>query len=149
MTLNDIFKRLCDIDRDAQALLSQAGFTSDDGLGPQVRPNPDDPDDRFLRDRAESLLQPFEELHEELRYLGTPAHGEYTLQLFPNGRYGYCDEYGRHHIFTCGSTLEAKIRDNYGRQHWVRTRIEHDGSGYFLWGHGSIPLPGLAVRERR
>lgn len=148
MTIDHIFERLCGIDRDAQALLEQAGFTSDDGLGPQVRPDPDDPDARFLRDNAENLLQPFVELHEELRYLRTPAHGEYTLQLFPNGRYGYYDEEGRDHIFTCGKTLEAKIHDNYGRQHWVRTRIEHDGSDYFLWGHGLIPLSGLTIRER-
>lgn len=148
MTLDHIFERLCGIDRDAQVLLSQAGFNSDHGLDPQVRPDPDDPDDRFLRDKAESLLQLFVELHEELHYLATPAHGEYTLQLFPNGRYGYCDEDGRNHIFTCGKTLEAKIHDNYGHLHWVRTRIEHDGSDYFLWGHGLVPLSGLTIRER-
>ena len=148
MTINHIFEHLCSIDRDAQALLEQAGFTSEDGLGAQVRLDPDDPDERFLRDHAENLLQPFVELHEELRYLRTPAHGEYTLQLFPNGRYGYCDEEGRDHIFTCGKALEAKIHDSYGCQHWIRSRIEHDGSDYFLWGHGRLPLSGLTIRER-
>lgn len=83
MTLNHIFERLCGIDRDAQALLRLAGFTSDGGLGPQVRPNSDDPDDRFLRDKAESLLQPFAELHEELRYLETPTHGNTLCSSFP------------------------------------------------------------------
>ena len=148
MTINHIFERLCSIDRDAQALLDQTGFTSDNGLGPQVRQNPDDPDERFLRDNAASLLSTFVELHEELRYLRTPTHGEYTLQLFPNGRYGYYSEDGRKHIFTCGKTLEAKIHDNYGRQQWVRSRIEHDGSDYFLWEHGLVPLSGLTIRER-
>lgn len=148
MTLNDIFDRLCAIDRAAQALLSETGFSCDDGLGPQVCRRPDDPDDLFFRDRAQELLEPFESLHEELRYLTTPDHGEYALQLFPNGRYGYYDEDGRSHVFTCGKTLEAKIHDRYGRQRWVRTRIEHDGSGYFLWGHGLVPLSGLTIRER-
>ena len=149
MTLNDIFESLYAIDRAAQALLSEIGFTCDDTSLSQVCPKPEDPDDMFLRDRAQDLLEPFETLHEELLYLRTPAHGEYTLQLFPDGRYGYCDDDGRVHIFTCGTTLEAKIPDNYGRQHWVRTRIEHDGSDYFLWGHGLIPLSGLTIRERR
>lgn len=148
MTINHIFERLFGIDRDAQALIEQAGFTSEHGLGIQVRHDPNDPDERFLRDNAEDLLLPLAELHEELCYLRTPAHGEHTLQLFPNGRYGYYDEEGRDHILTCGRTLEAKIHDNYGRQHWIRSRIEHDGSDYFLWGHGMVPLSGLTIRER-
>lgn len=148
MTLNDIFERLYAIDRAAQALLSETGFTRDDGPFSQVCPKPDDPDALFLMDQVQDLLEPFEVLHEELRYLRAPVHGEFTLQLFPNGRYGYYDEDGRDHIFTCGKTLEAKIHDNYGRQHWVRSRIEHDGSDYFLWGHGLVPLSGLTIRER-
>lgn len=148
MTLNDIFEHLCAIDCAAQALLGETGFTSDDGLGSKVRLKPDDPDDRFLRNKAEELLDSFQTLHEELQYLSTPSHGEHTLQLLPNGRYGYYDRDGEVRIFTCGKTFEAKIRDNYGRQHWTRTRIEHDGSDYFLWGHGSVPLSGLTVRER-
>ena len=87
MTLNDIFERLCAIDRAAQELLSEAGFTCGDGLLAQVRPKTDNPDDLFLKDKAQDLLELFETLHEELRYLRTPAHGEYTLQLFPNGRW--------------------------------------------------------------
>ena len=148
MTLDYIFECLCGIDCDAQDLIKQTGFTSDDGLGLQVCPDPDNPDDRFLRDKAEDLLQLFTELHEELRYLATPDHGEHILQLFPNGRYGYCDEDGRDHMFPCGKPLEAKLHDSYGRQYWVRTRIEHDGSDYFLWGHGLVPLCGLTIRER-
>ena len=148
MTLNHIFERLCNIDRDAQTLPSLTGFTSEDGLSLQVCPDPDDPDNLFLHDKAENLLQAFTELHEELLYLAVPTHGENTLQLFPDGRYGYYDERGQEHIFTCGKTLEAKIQDNYGRQRWVCTRIEHNGFDYFLWGHGRIPLSGLAIRER-
>lgn len=148
MTLNHIFECLCGIDRDAQALLIQAGFNSGDGSGLQVRPVPDGPDERFLLDQAESLLQLFADLHGEIQYLKLPAHGEYTLQLFPNGRYGYYDKNGREHTLTCGRTLEAKIPDDDGRQHWVSTRIEHNGSDYFLWEHSMIPLSGLTIRER-
>lgn len=148
MTLNYIFKRLYGIDRDAQALLSQTGFTSDDGFGLQVCPDPANPEDRFLLDKAESLLQLFAELNEELRYLETPTHGEYTLRHLPNGRYGYYDKSGREHVFTCGKTLEAKLCDDDGHPYWVSTRIEHNGSDYFLWGHRLVPLSGLTIRER-
>lgn len=59
MTLNDIFERLYAIDRAAQALLSETGFTCDDGLLLKVCPKTDDPDDLFLMDQAQDLLEPF------------------------------------------------------------------------------------------
>lgn len=148
MTLNDIFLRLCDIDRKAQTLFADAGFDYEDGLGCKVCPDPDDPEERFLQEALENLLIPFENLHEGLDYLKSPTHGEYQLERLPDGRYGYCDDHGIRHAFTCGSPIEAKIPDGYGRPHWIQTRIEHDGNDYFLWLHGSVPLPGLTVRER-
>lgn len=73
MTLNHIFEHLCGIDRDAQTLLSLTGFTSEDGLGLQVCPDPDDPDNLFLHDKVEELLHAFSKLHEELQYLKIPS----------------------------------------------------------------------------
>ena len=148
MELHDILFRLCDIDRKAQALISETGFDAGYGLGSQVRPNPDDPDDRFLRDAVENLLIPFEDLHEDLLYLKKPTHGEYQLQRFSNGRYGYVDVDGIEKTFTCGSPVEAKVTDEHGLPFWVSTRFEHDGDDYFLWRHRSVPLEGLNVRER-
>ena len=148
MTLNDIFERLCALDRDARDLIRGTGYTSDAGLGSEARLKPDDPDGRFPRNKAEEILDSFQTIHEEPQYLSTPSHGEHTLRLFPNGRYGYYDKDGEARILTCGETFEAKFCDSYGRQHWACTRIEHDGSGYFLWGHGRVPLLGLTVRER-
>lgn len=148
MTLNDIFFRLCDIDRKAQALIADAGFDSEDGLGCKVCPHPADPEQRFLKETLENLLLPFEDLHEGLNYLRTPTHGEYRLERLPNGRYGYSDGHGIRHMFPCGSPIEAKIADAHGQPRWIRSRIEHDGEDYFLWLHGSLPLAGLTVRER-
>lgn len=148
MTLNDIFLQLCDIDRKAQTLIADAGFDYEDGLGCKACSDPDDPEGRFLRKTLENLLVPFEELHAGLDCLRTPTHGEYRLERFPDGRYGYFDSHGIRHIFTCGSPIEAKIPDGHGHPCWVQTRIEHDGNDYFLWLHGSVPLKGLTVRER-
>lgn len=148
MTLNDIYSQLCDIDRKAQTLIAEADFDLEDGFGCQFCSDPDDLEARFLRDALENLLIPFEDLHEELSYLKTPTHGEYQLVRFSNDRYGYLDDHGISHTFTCGSSIEARIPDGYGRPHWIQTRIEHDGNDYFLWLHGSIPLAGLTIRER-
>ena len=148
MTLNDILFQLCDIDRRVRILISDAGFTPDDGLSDSLCPHPDDPEDRFLKKILEDLLLPFEDLHEELSYLRAPTHGEYRLELLPNGRYGYFDEHGFCRAFTCGSPIEARIPDDQGRLLWVSTRMEHDGKNYFLWHYSSVPLDGLTVRER-
>lgn len=149
MTLNDIFLRLHSIDRKAQGLVSEAGFHSSVGLGSQVGMDPDDPDDRFLQNAACHLLCPFEDLHDFLGYLSRPVHGEYQIQKFPEGRYGYIDSQNRPHIFTCGSSFEALIPDNNGQPLWTRVRVEHNENNYFLFNHSGIPLSGLTVRERR
>ena len=148
MTIQELFQRLFRIGQDASTLLEDAGFYSEDGLCGSVRPLPDIPEDVFLREAAQELLGSLEAFHQGLSYLKEPTHGEYTLERFPNGRYGYHDREGKGHPFSCGSRLEAKLRDRYGRCRWVRTRIEHDGSDYFLWGFDYIPLCGLTVRDR-
>lgn len=148
MTFQELFERLCHIDREAVSLLEDTGFYSEDGLDGSVRPLPDILEDSFLREQTRGLLENLEGFHEELSYLRKPARGEYTLERFPDGRYGYRDKAEKERRFSCGDSLEAKICDRYGRRRWVRTRIEHDGSDYFLWGFGDIPLCGLTVRER-
>lgn len=149
MTLEDVFSRLHGIDQAAQALLRETGFSFDTGFVEEVVFGPDSPDTRFLKENLELLLDPFTEMHSLLSYLETPASPEYVLEEFENGRYGYHNEDGSRREFSCGQTLEARIVDRCGRLRWVKTRVEHDGVDYFLTGHGSVPLAGLTVRERR
>lgn len=148
MTFNDVFEQLHVIDKTAASLLKAAGFHSDEGLGEAVRPMRNSAEDIFLRELTENMLEYLELLHEELAYLGSPVSGEYRLEPFPDGRYGFFDKDGTTHSLSCGKTIEAKIHDRYGRQRWAKCRIEHDGSDYYLWGHMDIPLAGLTVRER-
>ena len=148
MTFNDVFEQLHAIDREAASLLKAAGFHPDEGLGGAVRPLRDPAEDIFLRELTENMLEYLELLHEELAYLGSPVSGEYRLEPFPDGRYGFFDKDGITRSLFCGKTIEAKILDRYGRLCWTRCRIEHDGSDYYLWGHMDIPLTGLTVRER-
>ncbi len=115
MAFQELFDRLGCIDREAASLLEDAGYDSEEGLSGSVHALGDALEDAFLREQAEDLLEPFEILHEELRYLMRPVHGVYTLEQFPNGRYGYYDEDGKEHCFTCGDGFEAKICNKYGR----------------------------------
>ena len=149
MTIQDVFSRLHGIDQAAQALIREAGFSFDTGFAEDVALTPDSPDTRFLKESIELLLDPLEEMHNLLSYLQTPASPEHVLEKFQNGRYGYRNENGSRREFSCGQTLEARIMDSCGRLRWVKARVEHDGDDYFLTGHGSIPLAGLTVRERR
>ena len=146
MTLNDIFNRLESIDREAQSLIFDTGFSCDDGIGSSVCLDPGDPQDAYLQDAAEQLLEPFEALHEELRYLRHPFRSEYALERQPNGRVGYSDEDGLIHSFHCGQRLEARIRDRNGRLRWVRSRIEHDGHDFYLTARPDLPLDHLKIR---
>jgi len=148
MTFHDVFEQLGAIDRTAVSLLEAAGFYLDEGLLGAVRPLRDPAEDLFLRELTKNMLESLRLLHEDLAYLGRPVSGEYRLEPFPDGRYGFFDKNEKIHNLSCGKTIEAKIHDRYGRLCWTRCRIEHDGSDYYLWGHSDIPLTGLAVRER-
>ena len=148
MTFDDVFEQLKAIDTAAASLLKAACFHPDEGLLGAVRPLRDPAQDIFLRELTENMLESLEQFHEELAYLDSPVSGEYRLELFPDGRYGFFDKDGIPHSLSCGKTIEVKIYDRYGRLCWARCRVEHDGSDYYLWGHMDIPLTGLAVRER-
>lgn len=147
MTFDDVFEQLAAIDKAAVPLLKTAASHPDEGLRGYVRPLADTAQDSFLREQTENLLESLALFHAEFRYLTSPVSGEYQLTLFPNGRYGFFD--GNIHTLSCGKAIEAKLHDSHGRPCWVKSRIEHDGNDYFLWGYPGIPLTGLTIRERK
>lgn len=146
MTFDDVFRQLAAIDKAAVPLLRIAASHPGEGLRGSVRPLADTAQDRFLHQRTESLLASLVLFHAEFSYLASPVSGEYQLTLFPDGRYGFSD--GDIHTFSCGKPVEAKLHDSQGRPYRVKSRIEHDGTDYFLWGYPDIPLAGLTIRER-
>lgn len=147
MTFDDVFEQLAAIDKAAVPLLKTAASHPDEGLRRAVRPLADTAQDSFLREQTENLLESLALFHAEFRYLTSPVSGEYQLTLFPNGRYGFFD--GNIHTLSCGKAIEAKLHDSHGRPCWVKSRVEHDGNDYFLWGYPGIPLAGLTIRERK
>ena len=147
MTFDDVFEQLAAIDKAAVPLLKTTASHPDEGLRGYVRPLADTAQDSFLREQTENLLESLALFHAEFCYLTSPVSGEYQLTLLPNGRYGFFD--GNIHTLSCGKAIEAKLHDRHGRPCWVKSRIEHDGNDYFLWGYPGIPLAGLTIRERK
>ena len=147
MTATEFFQRLCTIDREAQSLVSEAGYSFDYGF--DVLPR-HDPDERFILDVLTAPLESLSPLHEELLYLMKPISGEYTLERLPDGRFGYHSfPDGFLHRLVIGDTFEAKVPDCFGVPHWVRTTFDADMDGnLFLWGCGSVPLDHLTIRVR-
>lgn len=150
MTLETIFDRLTAIDRQIQALLGDIGMDNDRELWDTIAPSRTDPDEMFRYNELCGILVPFCRLHQKLAYLQLPCTETHVLRRFPNGRYGYDEQpFTQGHTFSCGCPVEALIPDEDGNPCWVSTRIEHNGTDYYLYGYGSIPLNGLTVRERR
>lgn len=150
MTLQTIFNRLTDIDRQIQALIREIGIDDDCGLGDIITPNRADPDEMFLFNELSDLLTPLCRLHRGLLYLLMPCSEVQVLRKYPTGRYGYdIRPFEEERTFSCGSPVEALIYDKDGHPRWVSSRIEHNGTDYYLYGYSDIPLNGLTIRERR
>ena len=150
MTIQTIFKRLTDIDRQIQTLLRDIGMDDYCELGDVITPNRVDPDEMLLFNELSDLMSPIIRLHQELMYLLVPCSEIHVLRRYPNGRYGYdIRPFEEERTFSCGNPIEALIYDENGNPSWVSTRIEHNGTDYYLYGYGNVPLNGLSIRERR
>ena len=149
MTLQTIFERLADIDRQIQTLIRDVDIDNDCELRDVVTPNKEDPQEMFLYHELDDLMQPLYKLHRELMYLLMPCSDVHVLKKYPNGRYGYdIRPFEEARTFSCGSPLEALIYDKDSNPRWVSTRIEHNGTDYYLYGYSDIHLNGLSIRER-
>ena len=149
MTLKTIFKKLIDIDRQVQTLIMDIGMDDDYELWDAITPNKADPDEMFLFNELRDQMDPLYQVHRELLYLLMPCSETKVLKLYPNGRYGYdIRPFEDERTFSCGSPIEALIYDEDGYPCWVSSRIEHNGTDYYLYGYSDIPLNGLTIRER-
>ena len=150
MTLKTILTRLTDVNHQFQTLLQDIGMDGGCELGDILAPNRADPDEMFLFNELGSLIPTLFRLHQELSRLLMPCSDVHMLRMYPNGRYGYdVLPSGEERTFSCGSHVEALIHDENGNPFWVSTRIEHNGTDYYLYGYRQIPLNGLTIRERR
>ena len=79
-----------------------------------------------------------------LRYLDRPIKREGELRKNSCGRYE-CDGYE----LTSGSPVEVLVYDDfYERDEWMVTRVEHNGTDYYVVGKPSLNLSGVRARIR-
>lgn len=104
----------------------------------------EDAEQLFLLDELRGIIGKLDKAKLDIDYLNCPIKHISTLKKNSRGRYETeCREY------TSGSGIEVFVYDDYDeREHWVKTRVEHNGEDYYLVGYKTIPMQGLKVRVR-
>lgn len=99
----------------------------------------------FLQEELSGMMDKLSVVSGGIKYLSQPIRESSHLHKNRIGRY----ETEQGHYFTSGSRIEVRIVDDYHEvPYWVRTRVEHDGTDYYLVGHKDICMEGLPVRVR-
>ena len=143
-TLNDAFREVTKISRDIEKLVKDSKFNEYDDLS-GLEFSLDDPDQIQLWDEMKHIMGCLNGIRHDIEYLNKRIIDTGRLQMNSNGRYEAC---GRE--FTSGSLIEALIDDGYyDVPHWEISRIEHNGTDYYLYGHKDVDLEGLKIRIRK
>ena len=142
-TLKDAFQEVTRISRDIEKLVKETRFEEYDDLS-ALSFSLDDPDHIQLWDEMKHILDRLNGIRHDVAYLNKGIIATGNLYKNSNGRYEAC---GRE--FSSGSLIEALIDDGlFDSPRWEVSRIEHNGSDYYLYGHKEINLSGLEIRIR-
>lgn len=125
-------------------ILKQSEYEEYDDLsGLQI--DYDDEEQLLLLDEFKNILDKLQKAKSDIDYLNRPVVHTGYLHKNSGGRYETRDR-----EFTCGNGIEALVYDDfYDKQHWAKTRVEHNGKDYYLVGYSNIPMEGLKVRFRK
>lgn len=142
-TLTDLLNELQRVNKDINSVLNAANFKSYDDLS-SLEINYQSPDDLFLQNELIEIMGKLEKVNYSLAYLAKPIVGTYKLHKNSLGRYECAA-----HEYTSGNAIECLVYDDYhDAPQWIYTRVEHDGSDYYLIGYKGVSLDGLTVRVR-
>ncbi len=143
--INTIYAKTVAMSRDIKRLVRFSGYSESDGLN-SVEADRNDPEQKFLLDEMWRVMKNLTDVLYTIEYLSKPFEEVSTLHMNSRGRYETEDETE----LTCGCSLEALIYDDFDdSRYWARTRIEHDGKRYYLYGYKKTSLDGLKVRFRK
>ena len=102
------------------------------------------PDEAMLWSELCGIVGLLDNASRGLRYLDRPIKREGKLRKNSRGRYE-CNGYE----LTSGSPVEVLVYDNfYERDEWMATRVEHNGTDYYVVGKPSLNLSGVRARIR-
>lgn len=111
------------------------------------------PDNLLLVDEYRGILNMLSEVDYSLDYLNKTVAFEDTLILQPDKRYG-CKNHSQY--YTSGTPIEFLYYDDVSNSSgefetlpmWRYSRIEHNGSDYYIVGYKDVELNNLKVRVR-
>lgn len=143
-TLQTIFEEATKLNREIERILKSSTYIDYGDLS-GLDIDTSDGEQIFLRDQMYHIMDKLADVQSQIEYLNLPI-GKIT-RLHRNGYGQY--ETSEGDCLHCGFPLEALISDEYRRvPYWARTRIEHNGTDYYLVGHKNTSLDGLTVRMR-
>ena len=107
--------------------------------------NRQDPEQLFLLNELGAVLEHLEAAKRKIKYLEQPVTNSEILHKNTRKRYS-C----KWHEFSSGDGIECLVHDSYaGCLVWVHTRVEHNGSDYYLVGYEKTPMENLIFRFRK
>ena len=112
------------------------------------------PDNLLLVDEYRGILDKLSDMEYDLDYLNRPVEFEDILTLRLDGRYG-CRNHNQY--YTSGTPIEFLYYDEVCNDSgefetlpmWRCSRVEHNGSDYYVVGYSDVELNNLKVRVRK
>lgn len=143
--LNIVLTKAIELNWKIKSILKLSTYNEYDDLS-GLTVNYEDADQLFMLDELRVIMDKLADAEDRMTYMCWPIVETSHLHKNEIGKY----ETAHGHYYCCGSRIEALVSDDYhDAPYWTRTRVEHDGTDYYLVGHRNIPLNGLTVRVRK
>jgi len=145
-TLKDVQDKLTVLSREIGSVLRLSTYDDYDDLS-GLEINYENPDELLLHQELRGVMDHLDKAKVTIDYLNKEIIYTSELRKNLNDRYETVD--GKYE-FTSGNGIEALVDDGfYDVPYWVVTRIEHDGTDYYLVGYKNVSLQGLKIRKRK
>lgn len=152
MTITELKSAVQKLSGQISTILSTSGYQQYDDLL-SIKYDINNPDDLMIIDEYKQLLSKLSDVQYAIDYLSKPVKYEDRLTLRTDGRYGTINGTT---YYTSGSRIEfltsEEVMDSDGQfvdvPAWRISRIEHNGTDYYIVGYSDVKLHGLKVRVR-
>lgn len=152
MNIRELTAAMQYLSEQLNVVLSKSGFQEYDDLS-SVKYDINNPDDLMLIDVYRQLFSKLSDVQYTISYLSRPVKHQDRLTLRSDGRYGTVNGTT---YYTSGSRIEfltfEEVLDSSGQlidvPAWRISRIEHNGTDYYIVGYPDVDLNGLRVRIR-
>lgn len=142
--INEVMKKSIEMNSQISSLLKFSTFEEYGDLS-DLHYDRADSEQIFIAEELRLVMEKLMEVHDRISNLSLPIKEVSELHKNSAGRY----ETEKGHCYTSGCQIEALINDDrHEFPYWIRTRVEHDGTDYYLVARRNIKLNGLKVRVR-